>query len=164
MTNYLSAEQILDADDLAIEDVPVPEWGGTVRVKGMSGTERDRFEAGFVGNDMKQLPKDKALEYYRARIAAACLVDQAGNKMFRSVGEIKRLSDKNAEALQRVVDVANRLSGLSQEDVEELTGNSDAAPSGSSTSGSPDTSDTPSPSSSAGSARASSRSGKQSNG
>ncbi|MFE3382838.1 hypothetical protein [Streptomyces anulatus] len=84
--------------------------------------------------------------------------------MFRSVGEIKRLSDKNAEALQRVVDVANRLSGLSQEDVEELTGNSDAAPSGSSTSGSPDTSDTPSPSSSAGSARASSRSGKQSNG
>ncbi|MFE3382837.1 hypothetical protein [Streptomyces anulatus] len=61
MTNYLSAEQILDADDLAIEDVPVPEWGGTVRVKGMSGTERDRFEAGFVGNDMKQLPKDNAL-------------------------------------------------------------------------------------------------------
>ncbi|MET9999826.1 hypothetical protein ABZ069_23130 [Streptomyces microflavus] len=161
MTNYLSAEQILDADDLKIEDVPVPEWGGTVRVKGMSGTERDRFEAGFIGGDMKQLPPDKALEYYRARIAAACLVDQAGKKMFRSVGEVKRLSDKNAEALQRVVDVANRLSGLTEEDVEELTGNSAAAPSGSSTSDSPDTSDSPSPSSSGGSARASSRSGKQ---
>ncbi|MFW3459709.1 hypothetical protein ACN24K_01780 [Streptomyces microflavus] len=161
MTNYLSAEQILDADDLAIEDVPVPEWGGTVRVKGMSGTERDRFEAGFIGGDMKQLPPDKALEHYRARIAAACLVDHAGKKMFRSVGEVKRLSDKNAEALQRVVDVANRLSGLTEEDVEELTGNSAAAQSGSSTSDSPDTSDTPSPSSSGGSARTSSRSGKQ---
>ncbi|MEU0309785.1 hypothetical protein [Streptomyces cyaneofuscatus] len=160
-TNYLSAEQILDADDLAIEDVPVPEWGGTVRVKGMSGTERDRFEAGFVGNDMKQLPKDKALEHYRARIAAACLVDHAGNKMFRSVGEVRRLSEKNAEALQRVVDVANRLSGLTQEDVEELTGNSEPGQSDSSTSASPGTSDTPSPSSSRGSARANSRSGKQ---
>lgn len=161
MSNYLSAEQILDADDLVIEDVPVPEWGGTVRVKGMSGTERDRFEAGFVGSDMKQLPKDKALEFYRARVAAACLVDQAGNKMFRSAGEIKRLSDKNAEALQRVVDVANRLSGLTEDDVEELTGNSEPGQSDSSTSASPGTSDTPSPSSSGGSPRASSRSGKQ---
>ncbi|MER5892403.1 hypothetical protein [Streptomyces sp. NPDC001876] len=161
MTTYLSAEQILDAADLSIEDVHVPEWGGTVRVKGMSGTERDRFEAGFVGNDMKQLPKDKALEYYRARVAAACLVDQAGNKMFRSVGEIKRLSDKSAEALQRVVDVANRLSGLTEDDVEELTGNSEPGQSESSTSASPGTSDTPSPSSSSGSPRASSRSGKQ---
>lgn len=161
MSEYLSAEQILDADDLAIEDVAVPEWGGTVRVKGMSGTERDRFEAGFVGNDMKQLPKDKALEYYRARVAAACLVDHNGNKMFRSVGEIKRLSDKNAEALQRVVDVANRLSGLTEDDVEELTGNSEPGQSDSSTSASPGTSDTPSPSSSSGSPRASSRSGSK---
>lgn len=156
---YLSAEQILNADDLTIEDVPVPGWGGIVRVKGMSGTERDRFEAGFLGNNMKALPKDKALEFYRARIVAACLVDGAGNKMFRSPGEIKRLSEKSAEALELVVDVANRLSGLSKEDVEELTGNSDAAPSGSSTSDSPDTSDAPSESSSTGSRRASSRSG-----
>ncbi|MFJ9027562.1 hypothetical protein ACIRQP_03400 [Streptomyces sp. NPDC102274] len=123
MTEYLSAEQILTADDLAIEDVPVPEWGGTVRVKGMSGKERDRFEAGFVGADMKQAAKDKALENYRARIAAACLVDAKGDRMFRSAAEVARLSEKSAEALQRVVDVANRLSGLTEDDVEELTGN-----------------------------------------
>lgn len=160
MTDYLSAEQILDAQDLVIEDVPVPEWNGTVRVKGMSGTERDRFEAGFVGNNMKPLPPDKALEYYRARIAAACLVEADGKKMFRSIGELKRLSDKSAEALQRVVDVANRLSGLSEEDVAELTGNSETGGDGSSTSGSPVISDTPSESSSIGSAPAKSRSGR----
>lgn len=123
MTQYLSAEAILDAQDLKAEDVEVPEWGGTVRVRGMSGTERDRFESGFVGNDMKALPKDKALEHYRARLAAACLVDGEGNRMFRSAAEVKRLSEKNAEALQRVCDVAMRLSGMSEEDQEELTGN-----------------------------------------
>ncbi|MFH8369200.1 hypothetical protein [Streptomyces sp. NPDC018031] len=123
MTTYLSAEQILDAQDLGIEDVDVPEWGGTVRVRGMSGTERDRFEAGFLGNDMKRLPKDKAMEHYRARLAAACLVDEKGGRLFRSAGEVKRLSEKSADALQRVVDVAMRLSGMSEADQEELTGN-----------------------------------------
>lgn len=160
MTDYLSAEQILDAQDLTIEDVPVPEWGGTVRVKGMSGTERDRFEAGFVGNNMKPLPPDKALEHFRARVAAACLVDGDGKKMFRSVGEVKRLSDKSAEALQRVVDVANRLSGLTDEDVEELLGGSEPGQEGSSPSDSPGTSASPSKTSSIGSAPAKSRSGR----
>jgi hypothetical protein len=123
MSNYLSADDILGADDLGYEDVEVPEWGGTVRVRGMNGTERDRFEAGFVGNDMKRLPKDKALEHYRARLAAACLVDADGKNLFRSTAEVKRLSEKSAEALQRVCDVAMRLSGLTEEDQDELTGN-----------------------------------------
>lgn len=120
--NYLSAEEILDAKDLGIEDVDVPEWGGTVRVRGMSGADRDRFEAGFIGNDMKQLSKDKALEHYRARVAASCIVDEQGKQMFRSSAEIKRLSDKSADALQRVVDVAMRLSGMTEKDQDELTG------------------------------------------
>jgi hypothetical protein len=129
LVTYLSAEQILDADDLGVEDVDVPEWTDeksgacTVRVRGMTGEERDRFESGFVGNDMKQLPKEKALEHYRARLAGACIIDAAGNRLFRSPAEIKRLSGKNATALQRVCDVASRLSGLSKKDEEELLGN-----------------------------------------
>ncbi|GGV80494.1 hypothetical protein [Streptomyces thermoviolaceus] len=119
---YLSAEQILDADDLPWEDVEVPEWGGTVRVRGMSGTDRDRFEAAMLSKDMKSVSKDTALERYRARLAAACLVDDTGKRLFRSDAEIKRLGEKSAQALQRVVDVASRLSGLTQEDQDELLG------------------------------------------
>lgn len=120
---YLSAEQILDADDLPWEDVDVPEWGGTVRVRGMSGTDRDKFEAAMLSKDMKSVSKDTALERYRARLAAACLVDGTGQRMFRSDAEVKRLGEKSAQALQRVCDVASRLSGLSQEDQAELLGN-----------------------------------------
>ncbi|WP_306186976.1 hypothetical protein [Streptomyces sp. MK5] len=119
---YLSAEQILDADDLPWEDVDVPEWGGTVRVRGMSGTDRDKFEAAMLSKDMQSVSKDTALERYRARLAAACLVDENGRRMFRSDAEIKRLGEKSAQALQRVVDVASRLSGLTQEDQDELLG------------------------------------------
>ncbi|MFC4494065.1 hypothetical protein ACFPA8_07955 [Streptomyces ovatisporus] len=118
---YLSADDILSADDLGTEDVEVPEWGGTVRVQGMSGSERDRFEAGFVDSKGDRLSSEKALEDYRARLASACIVDENGKRLFQGAA-IKRLGQKNAQALQRVCDVAMRLSGMSNEDQEELLG------------------------------------------
>jgi hypothetical protein len=122
MTTYLSAEQILDSDDLAYEDVDVPEWGGTVRVREMPGTERDKFEAQFVGKDGASI-RAEGLEGFRARLAAATIVDESGKQLFRSVAETKRLGEKSARALQRVCDVATKLSKMSEEDIKELTGN-----------------------------------------
>ena len=122
MTTYLSAEQILDAIDLPAEDVEVPEWGGTVRVQGLSGTERDKFEARFV-NDKGGASPSRGLEMFRARMVAACVVDADGKRLFRSEAEIKRLGEKSASALTRVVDTARRLSGMTDEDQDELVGN-----------------------------------------
>jgi hypothetical protein len=122
MTTYLSAEQILSADDLAYEDVPVPEWGGTVRVREMPGTERDKFESQFVGKDGASV-RAEGLEGFRARLAAASIVDENGRQLFRSPAEVKRLGEKSARALQRVCDTAMRLSKMSEDDVKELTGN-----------------------------------------
>lgn len=121
--NYLSADEILDADDLKPEPVEVPEWGGTVLVRGMSGTERDLFEAAMLNSKMNGVDKDKAMERYRARLAAACMVDAEGKRLFQGDAVVKRLGTKNAQALTRVVEVASRLSGLTDADVEELTGN-----------------------------------------
>ncbi|AZM54168.1 hypothetical protein DMA15_17645 [Streptomyces sp. WAC 01529] len=122
MTQYLSAEQILGADDLAYEDVEVPEWGGTVRVREMPGTERDKFESQFIGKDGVGV-RAEGMEGFRARLAAATIVDEHGKQMFRSAAETKRLGEKNANALQRVCDVAMRLSKMSEDDVTELAGN-----------------------------------------
>jgi hypothetical protein len=123
MTQYLSAEDILGADDLKPQPVQVPEWGGAVLVRGMTGTERDRFEASVMDDKLSGVSRDKLLENYRARLAAACLVDEGGKRMFRSDAEVKRLGEKSGIALDRVAEVASRLSGLSDEDLEELTGN-----------------------------------------
>ncbi|MFD9905637.1 hypothetical protein [Streptomyces sp. NPDC059063] len=119
---YLSAEQILGADDLAYEDVEVPEWGGTVRVREMPGTERDKFESHFIGKDGASV-RMEGMEGFRARLAAATIVDENGKQLFRSAAEVKRLGEKNAAALQRVCDAAMRLSKMSEADVKELAGN-----------------------------------------
>ena len=44
----LNKEQIRQAADIQTQDIEVPEWGGTVRLKSLTGAERDRFEAGVV--------------------------------------------------------------------------------------------------------------------
>jgi hypothetical protein len=45
--SYLTRDAILQAPDLQGEDVAVPEWGGTVRVRGLSGAQRDAYEASW---------------------------------------------------------------------------------------------------------------------
>ena len=102
------------------EDVEVPEWGGTVRVRGMTGTERDKFEAAVV--EMKGKKTTMNMENFRARLAAKTIIDEDGKRLFHD-SHIKALGAKSATALQRVFDVAQRLSGFSDEDVEELAKN-----------------------------------------
>lgn len=136
MSNLLTREAILDAPDINTEDVAVPEWGGTVRVKGLTGAGRDRFEAAMVGQSQgkgRNKSRQVNLDNIRARMAALSIVGEDGDRLF-SEADVRSLGEKSAAALQRVFDVAQRLSGLSEDDVEELAGNSDAAQSGSSTS------------------------------
>jgi hypothetical protein len=113
----LSRDQILGAEDLKREEVAVPEWGGSVFVRTMTGSERDRFEAAFV--------RDKSDT--RARLAAATICDEGGRLLF-APGDIEALGRKSAAALERVFAVAMRLSRVGKDDVDELEGNSAASP------------------------------------
>lgn len=124
----LSREAILAYDDSQSEDVEVPEWGGAVRVVGLTGVERDRFEASVVGNGKKM-----QLSNLRARLVAMCVVDESGERLF-GTADVGALGNKSAAALERVFSAAQRLSGLSEDDVAELTEDLDDAPNGSSTS------------------------------
>lgn len=127
----LSRDDILKADDLETQELEVPEWGGTVLVRALSGKERDAYEASLVqfrGNE--RLPQ---LANMRAKLVVRCIVDDQGQRLFTDQ-DANALGQKSAHALNRVFEVAAELSGLSEEDIEELAGNSDADPSGASTS------------------------------
>jgi hypothetical protein len=127
----LSRDQILDAKDIETEDIPVPEWGGEVRLRMLTGTERDKFEASMVetkGNKTKQ-----NLANFRARMVAQCIVTEAGEVMFNAK-DIEALGKKSAKALGRVFDACQKMNGFSASDVEELTEGFDDAPSEDSTS------------------------------
>jgi hypothetical protein len=129
----LSKQQILSAQDIQFEDIPVPEWGGEVRVKGLSGRERDKFEADSLSKAKKGGQRDVILENLRARLVVACVVDEQFQPLFDRA-DVMRLGEKSAVALERVFSKAQELSGMSDEDVEELAGNSDSDQSDSSTS------------------------------
>lgn len=116
----LNAADILGADDLHKELVPVPEWGGSVYVRGLTGIERDTFEVTLVKARNGEPDKFGA----RAQFAAIAIVKEDGSPMF-SKGDIEALSRKNSRALERVFDAGLRLSGMTSTEVEKLEGNSE---------------------------------------
>ena len=59
------------------------------------------------------------LKNVRAKLVARSVVDESGARVFDDA-DVLKLSDKSAAGLQRVFEVAQRLSGLSDEDVDEL--------------------------------------------
>jgi len=116
----LTRDEILQADDMRIETVAVPEWGGEVRVKSLTGAERDLFEASItqqIGGKASVV-----IANMRAKLCAMAIVNENGVNLF-SQADVETLGVKSAAALDRVFGVAQRLAGLSPRDVEELTGN-----------------------------------------
>lgn len=117
MSTVLSRDSILQAQDIKIELIEVPEWGGSVYVKGLSGSERDSFEGGLMQKD----GKTPNFHNIRAKLVVKTACDADGKRLFTDA-DIPELTNKSASALQRVFEVAQRLSGISSADVQELTG------------------------------------------
>ena len=127
----LSRDEILGANDIPREVVEVPEWGGAVWVYGLTGAERDAFEAETIGEEKKN--KRMNFQNLRARLCALAIRDEEGKRVF-SRNDVELLGCKSCAGLVRVYDVAQRLSGLTDEDVEQLSGNSETGQSAGSTS------------------------------
>jgi len=132
----LSKEAILAADDIRRERVAVPEWGGDVFVRTITGMERDAWE--------RRKADETSLPNLRGSLVALCCCNEAGGEIFKpsDAGAVGR---KSAAALDRIVEVAMRLNGIGEEETKELAKNSDGAPSDVSPSGSPGTSESPDP-------------------
>lgn len=116
----LTRDQILAVNDRQTETVAVPEWGGDVLVSIMSGAARDAWEAGLVTR--KGNKAEPNLQNMRARLVAACVVDQDGNRLF-SDADADALGSKSSAALDRVCKVAQRLNGLTDDELEAAKGN-----------------------------------------
>jgi len=76
----LTRDAILQAQDLPTQDVEVPEWGGTVRVRALTGAERDAFEQSIVEQRGKSTRMN--LQNVRAKLVALTVVDENGNRIF----------------------------------------------------------------------------------
>ena len=119
MSKILNKTEILNVNDIVVEEVQIPEWGkdATVYVKGMTGAERDKFESSLVVLRGKSQTLNMA--NIRAKLASLTICDKDGKRLFTEA-DVQELSQKSASALQRVFVVAQKLSRIGDEDIEEL--------------------------------------------
>jgi len=113
----LDRSSILNFTDLKTEAVDVPEWGGTVFVRTLTGSERDAYELAVSEAQKTGRPVN-----IRAAIAVKACCDESGKRIFVDE-DLDLLGGKSAAALDRVFEVAARLSGISSKDVKELEKN-----------------------------------------
>lgn len=125
----LTREAILKAKDLKTEKVEVPEWGGTVIVSTITGEARDRMESS-IWAERRDANDVTNVRNLRAKIVAACAVDEKGNLLFANDGDVEKLGKKNGKALDRVFEVARRLNGIGAQDIAEMEKNLGATHSG----------------------------------
>jgi hypothetical protein len=123
----LGKDQIFGADDITTQVLPVPEWGGEVMVRGLTGHERDAWEQSMTVRKGRKVEMDTT--DFRARLVVLCVVDEKGQRLFHD-GDVHQLASKSGAALDRIYTVAAELSGISEKDVEDLTKDFVTAPDG----------------------------------
>lgn len=101
MKAYLTAENILSADDFVYADVECPEWGGTVRVRSLSGAQRVTLKKAI----------DSGRDDIDETLCVMCIVDADGNRILNR-DQIGQLSKKNTKAITRVAVKALEISGM----------------------------------------------------
>lgn len=142
----LTRDDIKEADDIQTEKVPVPEWrkkgqpidDAFLWVRSLTGAMRDKYEASLI--EARRKGAKVNLENMRAKLvqlgtikdAAADVVNdesQDASNMFFADGDVEWLGRKNAAPIERLCDAIKRLSGMTDEDLEEIRKNLEKVPS-----------------------------------
>lgn len=113
----LTRDQILSLNDLKTEDLAVPEWETVVKIRVLSGRERERFETSVAKDSSNNV---------MARLVALCLCDEAGKPILTET-DATALGEKSSKALKRIFDASIKLNALSKEGVDKAEKNSEAA-------------------------------------
>jgi hypothetical protein len=107
----LSKAKILSANDTKVsEPIPVPEWGGDVYVRTLSGAERDAFEDSYAENKMKA---------FRCRFLVLALCDESGERLFAD-SDVAELGKKSSIVINRLFEASWKANAFTSEAVESL--------------------------------------------
>lgn len=118
MTNFATADDILDVEDREYVDIEVPEWGGkTVRLMELTGDDADSFSNFSRANQGN-------LTGVRARLVGLCLVNgDTGKRLFSDDAIERKLGKKSGKVLGRLFQAAAELNGMTPEAHQEMAEN-----------------------------------------
>lgn len=100
----LSVEDILSAEDLPSETVPVPEWGGAVTIRGFSKAREFAIRQEAMGADGLDEERFEMLLFINGVVEPQFSVDQ-----------LEVLKEKSGSVIDRVLTRIMDISGLSKE-------------------------------------------------
>ena len=100
-------EKIKGMQDTAKELLKIPEWGVSVEVRSMTGRDRARMFDLFL-DDKGQLKK---ADSYPFIVVASTYDPETGERLFGE-DDMAWIMEKNANALDRIITVSFKLSGL----------------------------------------------------
>lgn len=120
--HVLTKAEIFGADDIVVEWQDVPDWGGGVYVRSLTGAQRDSFEKLMV----EQRGNNRVMNVtnFRAKLIARSVVDGPDPKTAKLLftdQDVEQLARKSARPLQLIYDKAAQLSGFSTAEVDTLT-------------------------------------------
>ncbi len=102
----LTREQILNAVDCELTKVEVPEWGGEIYIKSLSGAESEQLKEATENSDLTDAEK-------MAVTLAISIVDENGHPLFTR-DDMVELSKKSFRVLVRLIDKFNEVNGFTQ--------------------------------------------------
>ena len=123
MTKTLTKADILAAP-LVTKEVTVPEWGGAVQVRVMSGVERDQLDSVISSQSMNGKVTDPS--GFKLLLVRLTVCNEDGSLIFDKE-DADALNATSGTALERVALVAMELNGMSATSVNGLEGNLPAA-------------------------------------
>lgn len=118
MSKILRRDDILNVKDIKTELVEVPEWGGSVYVRGLTAKEADIIQDSMIVNRNSKHP-GVSMKDLRASFCAACVVDEQGNKLF-TAKDIIALGEKSISALEKIHSVAEKLSNVDETAIDRV--------------------------------------------
>lgn len=113
----LNREALLARRALPRKTVKLPVMGEEVLVQGLTGAQRDQFE----GESVVQKGKHRATNFanMRARLVVLGVIDDDGQRIFQDADK-DAVGQMPAADVDVMFDAIRELSGMTQEDVDEL--------------------------------------------
>ncbi len=107
-------DKILAIKDIQEEEVSIPEWGCKVLVRGLTGRQR----AIFLQNGIDAKGKLDMQKVYPELVILSAYDPESKEPVF-GAGDADAVIEKSGAALERIAQVAMKLSGLGPNVVEE---------------------------------------------
>jgi len=122
VTDLLTRDQLLAPREVPLRKLEIPSMGGHVYVKGMTAKERGLFERSFENADGTK--NKKRVSEVRQRMVIACCCNESRIPYF-TLKDMEMLGNQELNVIEEIVVEAQKLCGMTDDDIEELAGNLD---------------------------------------